>query len=61
MPAMSLPYRTVDPYRDTHVIDARGPRTNQAIVGVLSLAAFLLQWDWLVALVALQQIGRAHV
>lgn len=56
MRVMSVSYRSVDPYRDTHVIDSRGPRTNQAIVGVLSLAAFLLQWDWLVALVALQLI-----
>ena len=27
---MSIPYRTVDPYRDTHVIDSRqfGPGSN---------------------------------
>ena len=31
--------RSVDPYRDTHVIDSRAPRTNQAVIGVLSLLA----------------------
>lgn len=57
MAAMSTPYRTVDPYRDTHVIDARGPRTNQAIIGVGALVAFLLQQEWIVALLALQLIA----
>ena len=28
-----------DPYRDTHVIDSRAPRTNQAVVGVVSVLA----------------------
>src|SRR2546429_763586 len=36
--------RTADPYRDTDVIDARAPRTNQAIVGTLSLIAVLTGW-----------------
>ena len=36
--------RTADPWRDTAVIDARAPRTNQAIVGTLSLLAFLTGW-----------------
>lgn len=53
---MSIPYRTVDPYRDTHVIDSRGPRTNQAIVGVGTLIAFLLQQEWIIVLLALQLI-----
>ncbi len=53
---MSIAYRTVDPYLDTHVIDARGPRTNQAIVGVGALAAFLLQQEWIIVLLALQLI-----
>jgi Domain of unknown function (DUF4395) len=53
---MSIPYRTVDPYRDTHVIDSRGPRTNQAIVGVGALIAFLLQQEWIIVLLALQLI-----
>ena len=36
--------RTADPWRDTDVIDSRAPRTNQAIVGTLSLVAFLTGW-----------------
>ena len=36
--------RKADPYRDTDVIDARAPRTNQAIVGTLSLLAALTGW-----------------
>lgn len=46
--------RTVDPYRDTDVIDQRGPRTNQAVIGTLSLAAFVLDLKWLPGLLALQ-------
>jgi hypothetical protein len=46
--------RTADPYRDTDVIDARAPRTNQAIVGTLSLLAILTGWWGLLAVVALQ-------
>jgi hypothetical protein len=53
---MSTPYRTVDPYRELAVIDSRGPRTNQAIVGVGALIAFLLQQEWIVGLLALQLI-----
>ena len=48
------PTRTRDPYRETDVIDARGPRTNQGVIGVLSLFAFVLDLKWLVALLALQ-------
>ena len=36
--------RKADPYRDTDVIDARAPRTNQAIVGTLSLLAVTTGW-----------------
>jgi hypothetical protein len=36
--------RKADPYRDTDVIDTRAPRTNQAIVGTLSLVAVLTGW-----------------
>ena len=36
--------RTADPWTDTAVIDARAPRTNQAIVGTLSLLAFVTGW-----------------
>src|SRR5258708_23551218 len=46
--------RTAHPYRDTDVIDARAPRTNQAIVGTLSLLAVLTGWWGILAAVALQ-------
>ncbi len=46
--------RTVDPYRDLDVIDSRAPRTNQAVIGVLSLVAIATGWWWLLALLALQ-------
>ena len=46
--------RSADPYRDTHVIDSRAPRTNQAVIGVLSLVAVATGWWWLLALLALQ-------
>ena len=53
--------RTVDPYRDLHVIDSRGPRVNQATIGVLSLVAVLTGWHWLVGLLALQLADLASV
>jgi len=46
--------RTADPYRDLAVVDARAPRLNQAVVGLLSLVAVLTGSYWLLALVALQ-------
>jgi hypothetical protein len=46
--------RRADPYRDLAVIDARAPRFNQAVVGLLSLAAALTGAWPLLALVALQ-------
>ena len=46
--------RTADPWRDTDVIDARAPRTNQAIVGVLSLVAFATGWWAILGLLAAQ-------
>jgi len=46
--------RTAHPYRDTAVIDARAPRTNQAIVGTLSLIAILTGWWGILAALALQ-------
>ena len=46
--------RTAHPYRDTAVIDARAPRTNQAMVGTLSLLAVLTGWWGILAVVALQ-------
>jgi len=47
-------FRTADPYRDTHVIDARAPRFNQAFVGAVSLLAIVSGWWPLLALLALQ-------
>src|SRR3979411_2494873 len=44
--------RKADPYRDTDVIDARAPRTNQAIVGTLSLLAVLTGWWPILGLLA---------
>ena len=46
--------RTVDPYRDTAVIDARAPRANQTFVAVMALLALVLSAPWLVVLVAAQ-------
>jgi hypothetical protein len=50
----SHPDRAADPYRDLDVIDSRGPRFNQAVVGTLSLVAVLTGAWWLLALLALQ-------
>ena len=46
--------RRADPYRDTDVIDARAPRTNQTVVGLVGLVAVLTGWWALLALLALQ-------
>jgi hypothetical protein len=43
-----------DPYRDLAVIDSRAPRTNQAVVGIVSVLAVVTGWWWLLALLALQ-------
>ena len=43
-----------DPWNDTDVIDARAPRTNQAIVGTLSLLAFVTGWWPILGLLAAQ-------
>src|SRR5438093_5326818 len=52
--------RTADPYRDTDVIDARAPRTNQAIVGALSLIAVVTGWWPILGVVGAQlAIGLA--
>lgn len=51
---MSAKPRTADPYRDLDVIDARGPRFNQATVGLVSLVAVLTGWWPLFGLLALQ-------
>ena len=36
------------------MIDSRGPRTNQAVIGTLALVAFLTNAEWLVAVLAAQ-------
>ena len=46
--------RLADPYRDTQVVDARAPRTNQAFVGLVALVAVTVGPWWLLALLALQ-------
>jgi hypothetical protein len=46
--------RTADPYRDLDVIDSRGPRTNQTVVGVGALIALVTGWWPIFALLALQ-------
>lgn len=46
--------RTADPWSDTDVIDSRAPRTNQAIVGALSLVALVTGWWPILALLAAQ-------
>jgi hypothetical protein len=46
--------RSADPYRDLDVIDSRGPRFNQAVVGLLSALAVVTGWWWLLALLGLQ-------
>jgi hypothetical protein len=46
--------RTVDPYRDTTVIDARAPRFNQAVIGGVSLIAVTIGPWWLLAVLAAQ-------
>jgi len=48
--------RAADPYRDTSVIDARAPRFNQAVIGILSLVAVTVGPWWLLALLALQLV-----
>ncbi|MDE3112923.1 MAG: DUF4395 domain-containing protein [Chloroflexota bacterium] len=46
--------RTADPYRDTDVIDSYAPRTNQTIVGLVSLLAVVSGWWPLLWLLAAQ-------
>ena len=51
---MATAARTADPYRDLDVIDARGPRTNQAVVFATTLAGIVLGLPIIWALMALQ-------
>jgi hypothetical protein len=46
--------RTAHPYRDLDVIDERGPRTNQTVIGTLSAVSLLTGAWWIVPLLALQ-------
>jgi hypothetical protein len=46
--------RTADPYRDLDVIDARGPRFNQATIGLLAVVSVVTGWWPLLAILALQ-------
>src|SRR6478735_9445382 len=47
-------YRTADPYRDLDVIDARAPRANQTVVGLVAVAGVITGEWWLLALLAAQ-------
>jgi Domain of unknown function (DUF4395) len=46
--------RAADPYRDTDVIDSRGPRFNQATVGLLAALAVVTSWWAILAALAAQ-------
>jgi len=48
--------RKAHPYDDTDVIDAHAPRTNQVVVGVGALIAYLLDIEVIVALLGAQLI-----
>lgn len=45
-----------DPYRDLDVIDSRGPRFNQATIGLLAALAVATEWWWLLGLLGLQLV-----
>lgn len=47
---------SVDPFEDTDVIDARGPRTLQSTVAIVTALAWILNAPWLVGLMAAQLI-----
>lgn len=47
---------SVDPFDDTEVIDARGPRTLSVFVATTTIVAFIFNLEWLVAVPALQLI-----
>jgi hypothetical protein len=48
------PSRAADPYLDTTVIDARAPRVNQAVIGLLAFVAVTVGPWWLLAVLAPQ-------
>ncbi|MFT4049579.1 MAG: DUF4395 domain-containing protein [Solirubrobacterales bacterium] len=47
---------SVDPFEDTDVIDARGPRTLQSTVAIVTGLAWVLNAPWLVGIMALQLV-----
>lgn len=51
---MRPPLRQADPYRDLDVIDARAPRTNQAVVFIVTALGIAFGWPLLWALMSLQ-------
>lgn len=53
---LTHPPRTADPYRDLAVIDARAPRLNQFLTGLLALSA-LLTGAWPLVAVAVRADG----
>jgi hypothetical protein len=54
---MAHPNGAADPYRDTEVIDSRGPRFNQTVIGIGAGLAILAGWWWLLAVLALQLLA----
>ena len=46
----------MDPFEDTEVIDQRAPRTNQAVVAMMTGAAYLLDFWPLVTVMGLQLV-----
>ncbi|MGV1049871.1 MAG: DUF4395 family protein [Solirubrobacterales bacterium] len=46
--------RSADPWRDTEVIDARAPRFNQTVVGIVALAGVVFGWPLAWLLMGLQ-------
>jgi hypothetical protein len=47
-------FRSADPWRDTDVIDARAPRFNQLVVGVVALLGAIFGWPLAWALMGAQ-------
>jgi hypothetical protein len=54
--SLDAPVRTAHPYDDTAVIDARAPRFNQTVVGLVSLLAVVTGWWPLYGVLAAQLI-----
>lgn len=48
--------RSAHPYKDLDVLDSRAPRFNQAVIGSLSLTAFLIDAPLIVVLLAAQLV-----